>query len=80
MSASEAISYLAALAVTILGYFLKDKHGELKGVRADHDKLGQRVAQLELTQAVQGESNKGRDNRMESIEKKLDRLLEKLQA
>lgn len=53
----------------ILLYILKDRYDK-------YNRLEQRVTHLELTQAVQDESSKHVNSRMDSMDKKLDRLLE----
>lgn len=57
----------------VVFYFLREKH-------ISHNQLELRVQGLERRADVQDEANKNRDNKIETMDKKLDRLLEKLGA
>lgn len=59
--------------MALIAYFLREKHNALKMLEG-------RVVSLETRAAVNDEGNKNRDAKMELMDKKLDRVLEKLGA
>lgn len=65
--------WILSSTLGVVFYFLREKH-------IAHNVLEVRVQVLERRADVQDEANKNRDNKIETMDKKLDRLLEKLGA
>lgn len=70
---SSVLTATLAAVVAILAYMLREKNEQLR----NHDK---RIAALETAGAVQLEVNKHNDEKLDAIDKKMDRILQKLDA
>ncbi len=73
MEIGSIIASLAAGGVGILGYILREKNAKIM-------ELEEKQGKHEIRIAVMEEANRGRDDRLERVELKLDRILEKLGA
>lgn len=71
--AAAVLSAIASAGCGILTYMLREKNDKLK-------ELDERVDALRVWQAQQSEKNENNDKRFDAMDKKLDRILEKLGA